>query len=289
MEAKEDCGLLIASCDTYDDLWTPFFNLLRRQWPDVPFPVYLGAGERSFLAKGVTTLHSDGGWDWSQCMIDYLDRLEHRYVLVMLDDFFLRGRVETDKVLHCLDFARLNNAVQVRLVRRPGPTQRVPGERVVGECAVALRYRLSTQAAIWDRLAFRSLLRRGENIWEFEHNGNLRASTQPHGFYSVWRSVLPYEGIGAHHVIEKGKWLVHEKWIFGRMEIGCDFARRGSLSLSELVLYQAAQALDLAIAWLPWRAKQCLKRCLKAALAPLMRDRFHRMGGIGPPRLPPGF
>jgi hypothetical protein len=221
-------------------------------------------------------------------MIDYLERLEHRYVLVMLDDFFLRGRVETDKVLHCLDFARLNNAVQVRLVRRPGPTQRVPGERVVGECAVALRYRLSTQAAIWDRLAFRSLLRRGENIWEFEHNGNLRASTQPHGFYSVWRSVLPYEGIGAHHVIEKGKWLVHEKWIFSGKAIGCDFGRRGSLSFSELVLYHVAQGLDRTIAWLPWGAKQCLKKWLKAALAPLMRERFRRMGGIEPPRLPPG-
>lgn len=277
------CALLVVSCDAYADLWAPFFALLRRHWPDQPFPAYLGAGELEAGEPGVTTLSSLRGRDWSGCVRDYLDRIPHPYVLMMLDDFFLRGPVPTALVVRCLEFARRQAAVQVRLLPRPGPTDRVAGEALVGECQPGLPYRLSTQAAIWDRAKLRDLLRPGETIWEFEHEGNRRAAAQAHGFYATRTAVLPYAGLLAHHVVEKGRWLPHERWIFARQRIGCDFSRRGTLPWRQVLLYHAVQAFDRALDLLPWRLKAGCKRGLRRALSPLLGRQLARLGGRASP------
>jgi hypothetical protein len=279
-EGMNGCSLLVVSCDAYADLWTPFFNLLRRHWGDCPFPVYLGSGLLDGQQPGVTTLYSNGGRDWSRCMSDYLEALATPYVLLMLDDFFLRRAVLTPQVLHCLEFAKARDAVQVRLIPRPGPTERVPGETIVGGCAAGLPYRLSTQAAIWNRGALVRLLRPGETIWEFEHNGNERALANRTGYYSTWREVLPYQGLFAHHVVEKGKWLLHEKWIFGRQCIGCDFTRRGTLPLRQMLFYHAIRTMDNLLGVFPWKWKNCIKRRLKRLLDPLLHRQFSRISGV---------
>lgn len=288
------CALLVLSCDAYADLWNPFFTLLDRYWPDCPFPIYLGTGKLNSGFSGITTLTSDGGRDWSKCAQDYLDQIPHPYVLIMLDDFFLRQMVPTVEVLRCLDFARQHEALQVRLIPRPGPTDRVTGETLVGESAPGSPYRLSTQAAIWNRAALRALLQPGESIWNFEHQGNIRALSMPTGFFSVWHPVLPYEGLFAHHVVEKGQWLPHEKWLFGRQNIGCDFTRRSTLSWGQTLLYHTAQTLDRMLNVFPWPAKIRLKHGLKRILYPLMPRQFSRMSGTAsslpeakPPRRQP--
>lgn len=276
----DDCALLVVSCDAYADLWPPFFTLLRRYWPDCPFPVYLGTGEIALAPAGVIVLRSSAGKNWSGCMRDYLDTLPHPYVLMILDDFFLREPVSTAGIIDCLDFARRNAALQVRLVPRPKPTGRLPDHDNIGPCGAGTPYRLSTQAAIWDRRKLRSLLGENESIWEFEIYGNERANVLAEGFYSVRQPVLPYEGRLAHHVVEKGKWLPHEKWIFGRQEIGCDFSRRSTLSWSYTFFYHAVQATNGLLSSLPLAWGEWLKPRLKSAFGPLLGAHFSRLRGI---------
>ena len=273
-----DCALLVMSCDAYSDLWTPFFSLLNRHWPDCPLPVYIGTGTLSCGFPGVSVLKSDGGRDWSKCFKDCLEQLGTKYVLVTLDDFFLRRAVPTNEVLRCLRFAEATDAIQVRLIPRPRPTNRLPHEKLIGECAPGSPYRLCMQAAIWNRMKLLELLCSGESIWEFEHNGNARVSKTPGGFYSVWHSVLPYQGFFAHHVVEKGKWLPHEKWIFARQKIGCDFSQRDTLPWSRTLFYHLAQIVDRMLDLLPWRAKLRSKRLLKIMLRPFIGHAIDHLG-----------
>lgn len=277
---RSDCALLVVSCDPYADLWPPFFSLLKRYWPDCPFDVALGAGPAAIAPEGVLMLRSDGGRDWSRCTMEYLDALPHPYVLVVLDDFFFRRRVATADILRCLAFLKASQGVQLRLVPRPKPTTYIKGEPLIGACEQGSPYRLSTQAAIWNRQQLRALLRVNESIWEFEHNGNLRADMHTGGFYSVWRAVLPYEGRFSHHVVEKGKWFPHEKWIFGRQHIGCDFTRRGTLPVAQVLAYHTAQVLDRGLDIFRWRTKKRIKSRLRRLLAPFFQRQFARMSGL---------
>lgn len=279
MTQESRCALLVVSCDAYADLWPPFFSLLRRHWPDCPFPIYLGTGENSAAPEGITVLRSAGGRDWSRCAADYLDALPQPYVLMMLDDFFLRRAVNNRDLMHCLRFAQEKQAVQLRLIPRPKPTERLAGEALIGACAAGTPYRLSTQAAIWDRKKLRALLAANESIWEFELNGNHRADAHSAGFFSVWKPVLPYNGLLAHHVVEKGKWLPHEKWVFGRQKIGCDFSRRDTLSWRYALFYQAVQATSQLLGLLPPAFNRRTKQRIKSFLHPLLGTQFSRLRG----------
>lgn len=281
-----DCALLVMSCDAYEDLWRPFFTLLTRYWPDCPFPVYIGAEQKTWPDTRVTTLQSEvGGRNWSGRLLDYLQQLRQSHVIIMLDDFFLRKSVQTLDVYHCLMFARATEALQVRLIPLPGPTVRVTGEKMIGECVSGVPYRLNTQAAIWGRTKLIELLRAGESIWEFEHNGNQRVLEYTQGFYAVRRAVLPYQGFFAHHVVEKGKWFFHEKWIFGFRGVGCDFSKRGTLPWTRTLLYHIAVTIDGMLNIFPWRTKSWIKRNMKKALSPILGKQFSRMHGSALPTL----
>ncbi|HEY9155029.1 MAG TPA: hypothetical protein VIM69_07865 [Opitutaceae bacterium] len=264
------CAVLVSSCDAYSDLWRPFFTLLKRHWADCPFPIYLGTGSSHFAESKIQVLHSDGGRDWSKCMADYLDAINEDYVIVLLDDFFLRKDVDQRAVEHCLRFAREHAATQVRLMPRPGPTDRIPGEKMIGSAKAGSPFRVSTQGAIWDRRKLLALIKPGESIWEFELHGNERANAIRDGFYSTWKPVLPYQGMFAHHVVEKGKWLLHERWLWSRRNIGCDFTRRRTMNWAETLDYQSVMAIYHGLNFLPWRVKRVLLSGVRAVLRPFI-------------------
>jgi hypothetical protein len=273
-----ECSLLVLSCDAYSDLWKPFFNLLGANWPDCPMQIYLGAEELEFRHPDVVTLLAGRGKDWSRGVIFYLEQLKTPYVLLMLEDFFLRSPVSNSEIKSCLEFAASNAATQVRLIPRPKPTRRIDNQRIIGESEKGSPYRLCTQAAIWNRVELIGLLRVGESIWEFERNGNLRCQNLNSGFYSVWKPVLPYGGLLAHHVVEKGNWLWHQKWIFGRKSIGCDFTRRPVLPFGRTVIYHLANGTDRALDVFPWKVKAVIKRRLKVILKPIFPRILDRLG-----------
>ena len=35
------CAVLVTSCDSYSDIWDPFFKLMDAYWQDIPYKVYL--------------------------------------------------------------------------------------------------------------------------------------------------------------------------------------------------------------------------------------------------------
>lgn len=273
------CSLLVLSCDAYADLWRPFFTLLIQNWPACPYRVFLGAGVLKFDAPDVTTLGSNAGRDWSQCVLDYLEQIPTPYVLLMLDDFFLRRKVTGDEIHHCLDFAEHNNAKQVRLVPRPGPSRNIPGVKWIGWCDPDLRYRISTQAAIWDKQALIGLLRGGESAWQFERNASKRAAAEPGGYFASRRALLPYTGLFAHHVVEKGKWLPHERWIFSRKRVGCDFSKRAVLGWSPTLVCQAARLTHLTLSWFPYRRAEWLRRSVRRVVSWFVPSWLEQLGG----------
>ena len=264
------CAVLVSSCDAYSDLWRPFFTLLKQHWADCPFPVYLGTGSATYADSNVQVLHSDGGRDWSKCMADYLDAISEDYVIVVLDDFFLRKDVDQRAVETCLRFARNRDATQVRLMPRPGPTDRIPQEKLIGAAKPGSPFRVSTQGAIWDRRKLRALIKPGESIWEFELHGNTRANAIPDGFYCTWKSVLPYQGLFAHHVVEKGKWLLHERWLWSHRHVGCDFTRRRTMNWAETLDYQSVMAIYHGLGFLPWKIKRGMLNGVRALLRPFI-------------------
>jgi len=190
--ADERVTLLVPSCDRYADLWAPFFALLRRHWPDCPFRVVVGSNHLPCSEAGAKALCIGDDVDWSRGVRAMVERVETPAVLVVLEDFLLRRRVDTAEVLARVDdFFRLD-AAYLRMRPFPPPDVRLARFPAVGECEPGAPYRASMQAALWRREDLLALLRDGENPWEFEVYGARRSDAFERGFYSAHDDVLDY-------------------------------------------------------------------------------------------------
>ena len=255
-----ECSVLVPSCDAYSDLWMPFFDLFWRYWPDCPFPVFLGTNRETFAHPRVTILHNERDTDWSNQVRAELAALGTPYVLLMLEDFFLRRPVNTQDILACLEALQKQDGHMIRLVTRPKPDVPVPSCPLIGAIIPGAPYRVSAQAAIWRRETLLNLMRPSESIWQFEMDGSRRSDKVLTGFFAVWRSALPYD----HHVVERGKWFRHEASRFGRMNIGCDFTRRPIMTPGEMLRWYATKLKGILLELLPWQQRLRLVRWIKS-------------------------
>ena len=123
---SKDCSLLISSCDSYDDLWRPFFTLLKKNWPDCAYKKYLITENKKFDDLNVLSLSLGLNLSWSSLLIKALDKIETPYVLLMLEDFFIHSKVDNKLIQDLLQTAISKNMNLLRLNPRPGPTRIIP-------------------------------------------------------------------------------------------------------------------------------------------------------------------
>ena len=220
-----NCTVIVSSCDRYSDLWQPFFNLFKKYWPDCIYPVFLITEEKKADISSVKSLSLGLDKDWSTLMLQSLKEVETPYVLLMLEDFFIRKEVDSEKIISLLKSMEKNNLSMLRLIPRPGPTISIAGESRYGSLSIDDSYRVSTQGSLWKVEVLSALLKAGESAWEFEINGTKR-SKEYQNFVSVYRSVLPYY----HHVIQGGKWFPWDAWTFSRKNIGVNLSVRKTLN-----------------------------------------------------------
>lgn len=201
-------SILIQSCDAYRDTWIPFFTLFFRYWNDINLPVFLCSESEKFNDTRVQTLLTGSGKTWSQMLLEALMRIETKYVILLLDDYLLYKKVENARIAELLRIADMKSAVCLRLFPEPGPDlplQDCPGIGTIGENAA---YRVSTQAAIWNRMDLISLLNPSESAWEFEYHSQQRSLSLRAPFLSVQKEAnnphYPYTYVFTG--IVRGRW-----------------------------------------------------------------------------------
>jgi hypothetical protein len=157
----QECAILVPSCDAYADLWPPFFELFWRFWPDCPFPVFLGANQKTFVHPRVTMIHAGHGNNWTNRVREQITSLDYRYVMMILEDFFWRAPTPTGQIVDCLVALDTLRGHMMRLTNRPPPDRRVDGYSLFGSIDAGAPYRLSTQVAIWRRETLLRLMQEG--------------------------------------------------------------------------------------------------------------------------------
>jgi hypothetical protein len=196
-------AVIVVSCDKYRDLWNPCFSFLFRYWPDCPFPIYLVSNFEKYDSPRVKTVLVGKDRNWSSNLARALSEIDCEFVLVLMEDYFLDHQVNTARILSLAQYMRLRRAACLRLLPSPGPDFPSEDNPEVGEIRKGAPYRLSLQAAIWDRSILLRLLRWGENAWELEVLGSRRTDKIETPFLSVQKSepAMTYE-----NAVVKGRW-----------------------------------------------------------------------------------
>lgn len=200
-------AILVVSCDAYRDLWVPFFHCFFKYWPDCPFPVFLGSNDESYPDARVQGLPIGPDVDYSSNLERMLERLNHEWVILWLEDRLLSGTVDTSRLVETVRLAQAQEVGYLKLLSEYPVAYAVEDSALFGELPKGIRYRVSITVGLWRKRVLLELLRSGETAWQLERKGSLRSNQMDAKFFGMSATTIARPLIQDTHAVVKGKWL----------------------------------------------------------------------------------
>lgn len=205
----KNMAILVCSCDKYEDVWNPMFEMFYKFWPDCPYDVYLLTNQKNYQHKKVKTISTGDDVTWSKAFRRALQSIKEKYVLIIMEDYILRSKVRNSDFEIALEYMESHCVDYFRTFPAPRPTVEIGmcGDFKIGEIETEAPYRVSLQSAIWKREYVLSIIDDKDSAWQFEHLGSKRSSKDGSYFVSVWdktpRLMLDYYCTG----VIQGYWV----------------------------------------------------------------------------------
>ena len=200
---RRNIPLIVSSCDKCSDLWQPFFYLVKKNWPDFYRRVYLCTDSETFAYDEfdiACPLRMQSGSTWSENLMTLLKRMDEDHVLLMLEDFWLKEKVDETQLHQCEEIIKNDSTIGfICLVHQLDPSPDNPASEnypYLIEYGQNTPYRVTTQAGLWRRDYLLSLLRKHESAWWFEMFGSKRSKRSEYHSYVVEKSVFSYDDGG---------------------------------------------------------------------------------------------
>lgn len=244
--------ILLCTCDSYEDLWDPFFKLFDKFGGELKnYSIIINTESKQYSYPGlkiecVNQDNPEENMTWGKRLRDVLSTISSEYVLFLLDDFFLTREVSDSdykKILWCIETMESNQAIGgMNLLPLWGAdsSNEMNGFYLINP---GTPYRFNAQACIWRRqILFDSILDI-ESPWEWELYGNIRndylikakiyslkdGEREPfsYGFYDYGKREEDGSYIAKFGVM-RGKWyLPSVKRLFKDNGIEVDYSKRG--------------------------------------------------------------
>ncbi len=247
----EKCAVLVVSCDNYSDVWQPFFELFRRFWGDCPYTVYLLTNHLQPVIDNVTIINVGDDISWSDNLAKALAFIKEEYVFLFLEDLLLMSKVDSAKVEEIFIWTVENDVNYVRLNPSTKPDLRY--NSTVGIVSKGTIYRASVVVCLWKKSLLNSLLKKGENAWEFEQYGSIR-SDEYDGFYSTYYNYFPII-----NSIIKRVWETSAVKKIKQLDILPDFSKRREMLFSESIVWKFKLLRSLVFNLFPAKTRRFIK------------------------------
>ena len=169
---KNKCAILVCSCDSYEEAWTPFFHLFRKYWTNCKFPIYLNTESKSYNKYEVETIMSQKG-SWTERLHRVLEKIDAEYVLIFLEDFFFQRPVKVEKFNSVLEEMDKNKQIAVFYFNK------ITGynddskykDYYIMKPKNNNQYMCNCQLALWRKDVLLDATNHSMSAWEFEDNG----------------------------------------------------------------------------------------------------------------------
>ncbi len=203
-------AILVCSCDKYEDVWNPMFEMFFKFWEDCPYDVYLLTNNKKYDNYRVKTIITGDDVSWSKAFRTALESIKEEYVLIIMEDYILQKKVCNRDFEEAIEYMSQNSVDYLRIFPCPKPTKKLNekcGDFELGLIESSAPYRVSLQAAIWKREYALSIINDKDSAWQFEHMGSKRSAVDGSTFISVWdkkpRLMLDYYCTG----VIQGYWI----------------------------------------------------------------------------------
>jgi hypothetical protein len=197
--------ILVVSCDAYQDVWYPFFQLFFKHWPDCPMPVHLVSNQHTYPDDRVQGILVGEDIDYSSNLIKAVEQIDQEWLIFWVDDRPPAEPVDTARLLQLIQAAQTQDAGYCRLLASNPPTLMATTE-AIGELPKGSRYRVSMTVALWKKSTLLKVLKSGENAWDIEKRGGVdRANTIDDKFYAMPLWARQHPPLKDVHLIAKGQ------------------------------------------------------------------------------------
>ena len=245
-----DLTIIVCSCDKYDDLWFPYFEIFKHQWPDCKYPIILNTESKVYKHDGLDIrclqlYKAEDAADipWSDRMIETLKHVDTEYVLVTLDDHFLISPVDSDDFeRNAFDIIKKNRRISaLSFIAYVPADKKTKWQGNFGRWSMNDYFRINLDTAIWRKKALLRNLKPGENAWEFELNATERALWDFTEYYRYKQGAKPILDVSFHlrrgYGLIRGKWCWRNPELFEQFNIPMDFSIRGYMDKNECIGY----------------------------------------------------
>lgn len=191
MSNTTQAAILVLSCDKYADIWNPFFSFLFKFWNDCPYKIYLGTNELKYSDQRVISVPSGSPKDWSNDTISILQQIPEKYVIVILEDYFVYAKPDQHLLDRSIAMMEENKAVFMRIACFPSDHfedyayDSIPGKEPFVSTRKDARYRVNLQTGIWNREDLIRLIIPGESPWKFELDASERSRNSERAFLGI--------------------------------------------------------------------------------------------------------
>lgn len=202
----EDISIIVFSCDKYQELWQPFFEMLFKQWPSLKtnnsqVPIYLVANSKKYNDSRITMVNIQNEKSWSDNALTVLALVNTKYVLILLEDYFFT-RIDTKRLHDVLGFMKSEDVAYCQIgyngtdINIRKKSEVFPG---VAEKDRFELWRTSLYACIWRTKDMAHTLRPGEPIWDFEIAGTVRSQ----GLYGKFLTIFENQPVEYLNMVQQ--------------------------------------------------------------------------------------
>lgn len=223
----DNVTIVFCSCDAYSDLWENFFRLLKKYWPEYDGEIILNTESKEFHHGGMKIskpLNCSKDVSWSDRLSLSLQRVKTPYVLIFLDDYYLKENVNHGNFLKSLEYMKTHqDIVSITYLKEPGTKKEVHDlEGFMRRTQFAL-YKITGHITLYRTDYLKKILKKNESAWEFEVNGTIRSWLKKGKFLCPIDNnnpIFPYDfGL----LVTRGKYLKPVKEYFEDKQ-GCVFS-----------------------------------------------------------------
>ena len=246
--------ILVNSCDSYSDLWEPFFLLLKKYWAGEIPEIVLNTETKDFSMNGLQ-IHCphcpDNPKGFYGKRLKYaLNTIDTEYVLCLLDDFFIRETVDTARIEQLIDCMDRNQNISCFNFEDPFEGERsvqYPGFVSLPQIA---EYKLNMQAAIWRKDDLYKLWKDRVDPWTWETVSNKLTYTSTKEYYFLekgHRTPVSYGKMpGLTWGVVRGKWMEEDVVpLFEKEGISVDYSARGFFTPEQRKKASASSMIEL--------------------------------------------
>lgn len=112
---NDTLAIYVNSYDGSSDLWDTFFKIYDKYWSECPYHIYLVNNEKIYIHKNVKVINTGSEVDWFHRAIKSLDSIDSKYILFMLEDYFISKVYKQDEIDSILNFIKTNKIFYYQL------------------------------------------------------------------------------------------------------------------------------------------------------------------------------